>query len=209
MDFLVVTDGSVPMMNFQALKKMHARIFTSGLAWSQKLEGAYVPIDDLPCHDLAHAPVPWLGVDGHFALEKLGSDWILQRWILRKKGIVITGPVLPDMIDPVSPDDLRKAVHTILQEWWSPPFPSPDRFLSSEYQAYAVRTMCRSLYVLENGRVGSKPEAARWAMETLPGPWAALIASAGAWRPGDGIERFADMVSFIQYTLNRWGISTS
>jgi hypothetical protein len=209
MDFLVVTSGPVQIRNFHALKKMHARLFASGLAWSQKLEGAYIPRDDLRCHDPAHAPVPWLGVDGHFALERLASDWILQRWILREKGIVITGPVLPDMINPVSPNDLREAVCTSLQEWWSPPFLSPDRFLSIEYQAYAVLTMCRSLYMLENGQVASKPEAARWAMETLPEAWLDLISSAGDWKPDIGFDRFADMVSFIQYTLNRWGITTS
>ncbi len=207
-DFLVVTDGPVPMMDFYALKEMHARLFACGLAWSQKLEGAYIPKKDLRRHDPDHAPVPWLGVDGHFALERLGSDWILQRWILREKGVVVTGPALHDMIDPVSPDDLREAVRASLREWWSPPFPSPDKFLSGEYQAYAVLTMCRSLYVLENGRVASKPQAARWAMETLEDQWRALIASAEAWRPGVVFDRLEDVTRFIQYTLRHWGLTT-
>jgi predicted nucleotidyltransferase len=208
-DFLVVTDGPIPMMDFYALKDMHARLFACGLAWSQKLEGGYIPQKDLRLHDPAHAPVPWLGVDGHFALERLGSDWILQRWVLREKGLVVTGPALYDMIDPVSPDDLRAAVRASLREWWSPPFPSPDRFLSSEYQAYAVLTMCRSLYVLENGRVASKPQAARWAMETLEDRWRALIASAEAWRPGAFFDRLDDVTRFIHYTLRHWGLTTS
>jgi hypothetical protein len=208
-DFLVVTNGPVPLRFFHALKEMHTRLFSSGLAWSQKLEGAYIPKEALRRHDPAHAPVPWLGVDGHFALERLGSDWILQRWILREKGLVITGPALPDMIDPLSPDDLREAVRTSLREWWSLPFPSPDRFLSSEYQAYAILTMCRSLYVLKNGRVASKPQAARWAMETLDDQWLVLIASTEAWRPGFVFNRLDDVTRFIQYTLRCWGLATS
>ncbi len=207
-DFLVVTDGPVPMRDFCALKEMHAGLFTCGLAWSQKLEGAYIPKKDLRRHDPAHAPVPWLGVDGHFALERLGSDWILQRWILREKGVVVNGPALHGMIDPVSPDDLRAAVRYSLQEWWSPPFPSPDRFLSGEYQAYAILTMCRSLYVLENGQVASKPQAARWAMETQGDQWRPLIASAEAWRPGVVFDRLEDVTRFIQYTLRHWGLTT-
>jgi predicted nucleotidyltransferase len=115
-DFLVVTDGDLPTETFSALKDMHARLFASGLAWSQKLEGAYIPKDDLRRHDPAHAPVPWLGVDGHFALEGLGSDWMLQRWVLREKGIVVAGPLLKSMIDPVSSDDLREAVRASLRE---------------------------------------------------------------------------------------------
>ena len=202
-DFLVVTDGHPSAEIFSALKTMHARLFASRLAWSHKLEGAYLPKDDLPRHDPAHAPVPWLGLDGHFALETLGTDWIIQRWILREKGIVIFGPPLQPMIDPVSGDDLREAVRGSLREWWSPPFPSPERFSRGEYQAYAILTMCRSLYVLKNGRVASKPEAARWAKSFLGEPWSRLIAEALDWRGEMEFDRLEATLGFIRYTLER------
>jgi predicted nucleotidyltransferase len=202
-DFLVVTDGSLPIVTISALKDMHARLFASGLAWSQKLEGAYIPKNDLRRHDPAHDPVPWLGVDGHFAMEQLGSDWVLQRWILREKGIILVGPPLAGLIDPVSADELREAVRCSLSEWWSPPFPSPKRFQSGEYQAYAVLTMCRSLHVLEYGRMASKHKAGRWAMERLDEPWKELIASAMAWRPGVKFSRLDEMLEFIRFTLKQ------
>ncbi len=202
-DFLVVTEGPLPTETFSALKDMYARLFASGLSWSQKIEGAYIPKDDLRHHDPAHAPVAWLGVDGHFALELLGSDWIIQRWILREKGIIVTGPPLAPLIDPVSADDLREAVRGSLREWWSPPFPSPERFQSDDYQAYAVLTMCRSLCVLEHGRIASKPAAARWAMETLREPWAGLIEKAAGWREGMEFDRLEETLEFICYTLER------
>lgn len=202
-DFLIVTESPLPTETFSALKDMHARLFASGLAWSQKLEGAYIPKNDLRRHDPAHAPVAWLGVDGHFALELLGSDWIIQRWILREKGIILAGPPLAPLIDPVSADDLREAVRGSLREWWSPPFPSPERFRSGEYQPYAILTMCRSLYVLEHGMVASKPAAARWAMETLGEPWAGLIEEAAEWREGMEFDRLEKTLEFICYTLER------
>ena len=207
-DFLVVTDRPLPEETFFALMGMHAALFASGMAWSQKLEGAYIPKNDLRRHDPAHAPVPWLGVDGHFALETLGSDWTLQRWILREKGIVLSGPPLAGLIDPISPQDLRQAVRENLQEWWSPPFPAPQRFLGSEYQAYAILTMCRSLYILEQGRMASKPEAARWAMRTLGESWCALISWAVTPTPGVGEDRLDGTIGLIQFTLGRWGLSS-
>jgi len=161
------------------------------------MEGAYLPRLTLRRHDPAHAQAPWLGVDRHFTLETLGSDWILQRWILREKGIVVTGPPLKPMIDPVSADDLRGAVRSSLREWWSPPFPSPERFQSGEYQAYAILTMCRSLYVLEHGVATSKPAAARWSQSALGEPWTGLIAAAAAWRPGVDFERLDETVGLI------------
>jgi predicted nucleotidyltransferase len=205
-DFLVVTDGNLPAESFYALKEMHARLRASGLPWSQKMEGAYLPRLTLRRHDPAHAPVPWLGMDGHFSLETLGRDWTIRRWILREKGIVVTGPPLKPMIDPVSPDDLQQAVLGSLSEWWSPPFPSPERFQSDEYQAYAVLTICRSLYVLEHGMIASKPVAARWAQSVLGEPWAGLIAAAAAWRPGVDFERLDETVGLIRFTLRKWGL---
>ena len=206
-DFLVVTDKPLPEATFCVLKEMHGSIFASGLSWSQKLEGAYIPRNDLRHHDPAQAPVPWLGVDGHFARETLGSDWIIQRWILREKGIVISGPPLKSMIDPVTPQELRQAVRAVLQEWWSPPFPSPQRFQTSEYQAYAVLTMCRSLYVLEHGAVASKPEAASWAMQTLGETWRPLIAWAVMVPAGVANNQLEGTIGLILFTLEKWGLS--
>ena len=109
-DFLIVTADNLPDEILALLKTMHARLRTSGLTWATRLEGAYIPRQALCRYDPAPACHPWLGVDGHFAVEQLGSEWIIQRWILREKGIAITGPPLKSMIDPVSTDDLRQAV---------------------------------------------------------------------------------------------------
>jgi len=200
-DFLVVTESSLQDKTFSVLKDMHNRLFLSGLSCSQKLEGPYLPKEVLRRHDPGHAPIPWLGVDGHFALERLGSDWVIQRWILREKGLVISGLPLPGLIDPVSEADLRQAVLGSLREWWSPPFPSPERFQRGEYQAYAIQTMCRSLYVLEHGRIASKPKAACWAMEKLGEPWPDLISAAVAWRPGMVFDKLEETLEFIRFAL--------
>lgn len=202
-DFLVVTADDLPDKMLALLKTMHARLRTSGLTWATRLEGAYIPRQSLRRYDPPHGSHPWLGVDGHFAVEQLGSDWIIQRWILREKGIAVAGPPLKSMIDPVSPDDLRRAVRGSLREWWSPPFQSPERFQSGEYQAYAILTMCRSLYMLEHGRIASKPEAARWAQKTLGKPWASLIVAAAAWRPGVDFMKLGKTLGFIWFTLER------
>jgi len=205
-DFLVVTDSNLPIETISNLKDMHAFLFSSRLAWSQKLEGAYLPKGDLRCHDPANAPIPWLGMDGHFAFERLGSDWIIQRHILREKGIVVFGPPLMPMIDLVSAEDLREAVRGSLRDWWSPPFPSPERFNSDKYQAFAILTMCRSLFVLKFGAVASKPAAARWAQSMLGEPWNVLIAEAADLQNEMKFDKFEETMGLIRFTLERYGL---
>jgi hypothetical protein len=202
-DFLTVSEKEIPPSTFSALKDMHAGIFGCGLPWSQKLEGAYLPKAALRRHDPGAAPVPWLGSDGHFALERLGNDWVLQRWILRERGLRVAGPPLAGWIDPIGPDELRQAVLGSLWEWWTPPFPSPQRFESDGYRAYAVLTMCRSLYVLERGAIASKPLAARWAREILAGEWIDLIDEALAWRPGRSFDENKTSLDFISFVHTR------
>jgi predicted nucleotidyltransferase len=202
-DFLVATTSTLPAGTFSALKAMHARLAASELEFASRLEGAYMPLAALRRYHPDAAPQPWLGVDGHFAEERTGSDWIIQRWILREQGVVLYGPDPRTLIDPISPEDLRGAVRASLCEWWSPPFPSPERFDSSEYQAYTVLTMCRALYTLQTGAVASKPASAHWAQQTLGSqpPWGELIEWALAWQPEIHEDRKEETLGLIHYTL--------
>ena len=181
-DFVVATAGELSNEVVAALEAMHVRITNSGLKWTAKLEGAFVPLSTLRRHDPSGPPCPCLN-EGCFYLAALGSDWVIQRYTLREQGVVVAGPDPRGLIDPVQPDDLRRAVLGFLREWWAPMLQDPDpRLHGDEYRAYAVLTMCRALYTLKHGTVVSKTAAARWAQEALGEPWEGLIERALAWR---------------------------
>lgn len=201
-DFLVVTEGELPGEMIPALDAMHRRIAASGLPWAAKLEGSYIPRDVLRVYDPARATYPALGEEG-FHIAHHGSDWIIQRHILREQGVIVAGPEPRALIDPVAPDDLRRAVRGILDEWWARQVHNPAWFREGVYQAYAVLTMCRALYTLEYGCIVSKPAAASWARRTLGGRWPALIDQALALRHGAGPDVLDDALAFIRYTLGR------
>ncbi len=199
-DFLVVTADELPNEMIQALEAMHARLATSGLKWAAKLEGSYIPQRALRRYDPDDAPCPCIN-EGRFYVERLGSDWVIQRHVVREQGVVVTGPVLRPLIDPVQPDDLRRAVLRILREWWSPMLADPAWLRGSEYQAYAVLTMCRALHTLQSGTVVSKPVAARWAQAALGERWATLIEWALTWRHDTPSDKLSETLDFIRYTL--------
>lgn len=199
-DFLVVTADALPAAMVAALATMHQRLLASGLPWASKLEGSYVPQFALRRYDPAAPACPQIN-EGQFYLAQQESDWIIQRHILRQQGLVVAGPALAPLIDPVPPADLQRAVLGFLREWWAPMLENPVRLQSSEYQTYAVLTMCRALHTLETGTIVSKPVAAHWAQARLGEPWATVIAKAQAWRNGDPFDHFEQVTALIRHTV--------
>ncbi len=115
------------------------------------------------------------------------NDWIIQRHILRERGLVITGPDLKILIEPVSPDDLRKAVADVLPLWTNPILDDPSQINKRGYQSYCVLSLCRMLYTLKYGEIVSKPFAAEWAKENW-NHWTELIERAWLGRQNPGLE---------------------
>jgi predicted nucleotidyltransferase len=200
-DYVVVTQSALPAEMIPALREMHARIFAVGSEWAQKMEGSYIPRNALRRFDPNDMNYPALRVDGSFDIDEHGSNWIMQRHLLRENGIALAGPPARTLIDPVEADEMRRAARGILREWWLPQVSEPFRLYRREYQAYAVLTMCRSFYTLKFGAVGSKPVAAHWAVTELGEKWAGLIERALAWREDDSVDDLAETLDFMCYTL--------
>lgn len=199
-DFLVITTDEIPVEMISELEVMHTRLMSSDLKWAIKLEGAYIPQQAIRRYGINNLSRPCIN-EGNFYLAPQGSDWIIQRHTIREQGIVLAGPAPRTLIDPVEPKDIRWSVLAYLNEWWAPMLDKPERLHSSEYQAYAIVTMCRTLYTLQHGTIASKPVSARWAQERLGEDWVGLIGQALAWRPGVEMERFNETVDFIRYTV--------
>lgn len=200
-DVVIVTAGVLPKAILRELAAMHARLTSSRMKWSDKLEISYIPQAALRRYDPSDLAYPALRIDGSFDIDVHGSDWIIQRWVLREFGITMAGPDPRSLIDPISPDDLRQSARGILLEWWEPQLTNTHRLHSREYQAYAALTMCRAFYTIENGAVAPKTAAARWAIDRLGERWRDLIESALAWPHGDQRDRLEETLALVGYTL--------
>lgn len=203
-DFWAVTQDALSKSQFDALGAMHARLAASGpLSKPHQLEGCYMPRADLRRFAPDSGPYPAWGEEG-FHLFIPGGDWILQRHILREHPVIVSGPPPRDLIDPVSPDDLRWGVSDVLQGWWISEVDNPILIgRATVMRVFAVQTMCRALYTLEQGDVISKPAALRWAIDTLPDPWRALAAQASRWREGMPFASLAETLALVRHTVER------
>lgn len=205
LDFLGATARAFPPEVEEDLAAFHARLGASGKRWAGELEGPYIPLAALRRHDPADCSFPTLRDDGTFGPDVYGSDWIIQRHVFRERGLVAAGPPPRELIDPVSPDELRRAALGTLLEWWRPKVEDPTILRHPGYPAYAVVTMCRILYTVRNGEVVSKRRAAEWGRQNLGEPWAGLVAR-GWVRPEEKSPiRVEEAQALIAHTIELAG----
>jgi hypothetical protein len=199
-DFVVVTRGKLAPQTVAALEQMHQALWASGSKWAAKLEGSYIPLDDLRQYDHKGGPFPQVN-EGRFFVSGHGPDWIIQRYMLREHGAAVSGPPLKPFIDPVAPEQLRQAARGVLNDWWAGVLDNPAWLERRDYQAYATLTMCRARYMLQHGAIIAKPAAVTWALANLDGRWRPLIQRASQWPTPPQPDELAETLAFIRETL--------
>jgi aminoglycoside adenylyltransferase-like protein len=206
-DFVVATVDDISADLFSELQVMHDRIATIDSPYAVQLEGSYISLAGLRSYDPEHALYPNIerGTGERLKLVQHADWWSIHRYILRERGITIVGPAPQTLIDPVSPDDLRRAMLSTLGGWATQILDNPNLINRSGYQSYVVLSLCRILYTLQCGDVVSKPFAARWAQETLGDPWISLIDRAWTGRHHPQLPAEAgdinETLDFIRFTL--------
>lgn len=193
-DFVVVTDREPGHSELAALEALHAGLALRHPYWARQLEGSYIPQADLRRYDPACADHPHI-YEGRFFVEPHGVHWVIERYVLRKCGVVLAGLAPEILIDPIAPEELRRAVIDLTCAWWAPMVEDPVRLYDRAYRIYAVMTMCRTHYTLEHADVVSKPMAARWARSVLGSRWQQLI--------DEGIPDVDEVRAFIGSTVDR------
>jgi hypothetical protein len=181
---------------------LHAHLAALPNPYADRLEGAYVDLAALRRFEPGR---PFLTVECETPLrwKVHETSWLIERWVLREKGIALLGPDPKTLIDPISPADLRDAVHRRIREWatWAADPHDPEWLPPRSHQAYVVETMCRALYTLAFGELASKRTAAEWAVSALPGPWRGLVETAVARRADATPDEatIEDVLRFVQW----------
>ena len=203
-DFVVVTDGDTPPEMFVTLAALHARLAVEAPRWGPELEGSYVPRDAIRHHDARPAPHPYIdrGTGRLEIVRQESGYWVIHRYVLREYGVALIGPEPRTFIDPVRPDDLRRAVSDVLREWWMPMLEEPMRLQGWGYRCYAVLTMCRMLYSLSHGTIVSKRVAAHWTQQTLGPRWEGVVRDALAWSSAT-VPDLDETLALIRLTRQR------
>jgi len=208
-DFVVVSKEEISDDLFTDLQAMHDRLAMLDSPFAIQLEGSYLSKKALRRYDpaLCYHPNIERGPGERLKWVRHDEPWNIHRSVLRERGILLAGPSLQSLIDPLQPDALRRAMSSILTGWVTGLLAAPPQPLQRGYQSYIVLSLCRILFTLEMGRVESKQAAARWAQENLDERWGDLIERAweGRHHP-DQPPSALDLVGtweFARYAIQR------
>jgi len=163
-DLVVVTKSIIPNNILKKIELMHKKISLSNLEYAKKLECIYIPINSLKHYSQEKAYFPCLHVGGAFYTDGFG---LIEKHVLREEGIVLKGPNPKTFINPVSSSELKQAAIESLKNWWLPKLEKHPKHMESDYQVYAVLTMCRAIYTTQNGNIVSKSIAAQYVKKML------------------------------------------
>lgn len=208
-DVVVVTADKLRDETFAALQAMHTRIAAIDSWCATQLEVSYIPKRAIRRYDPLDIVHPRLdrGDGETLFMMRHDADWVVQRYLIRERGLALLGPAPSTLIDPVSPDDLRQAMLELLPEWLSPMLENPPRVRTRGYQSFIVLSTCRILYTIEHGDVLSKRAAILWGEKTLDARWTPLIRGAWLGRQNHAAAPLAEDLSetweFIRYAIER------
>jgi len=182
-DFLVVTRERLTREQEASVRSIHAQMpdFTSH--WAHNLEGGYALLANL--RQRASRDDDWLYVDnGNRDMEWSAHDNTeVFRWVLRNRGLPVTGPAANTIIDHVPAQTLRDEVAVDAQVRQRADEEDPWIFGNAWGQPHVVLAWCRMLYTATLGEVKGKNDAARWAIDQVPREWHPLIDRAISDRP--------------------------
>ncbi len=182
-DFFTITERPVSAAEFAALTALHDALSRLPNPYGDQLEGPYIDRAAVWRYEPGRR-FPTIGRNEALEWSEHGANWVLERWVVRERGVTLLGPEPRALIAPVSRDMLRAAIRDRLRDWvdFARQTDDPHWRQHRSHTAYIIETMCRALCSLATGELQSKPQAVAWALKSLPAPWRDLVERSQAWR---------------------------
>jgi len=180
----------------------HGALIRARPAWEDRIDAVFAPIAALRDFRTQVSWLAFVSPGEPLHLRETGEVWLVNWHLVREIGVTLVGPSPRALIAPTTQAEFVAAVRAHLRGW-------PDWIKASDrpgFHAYTVLTICRALHVCRNGNQLSKPQAARWAAAEYP-QWAALIASALAWRSQPVARELGrGAVELIDFAIRETGV---
>ena len=204
-DITVIVRQPVSAEQLAAIAQLHRVIEAKFSAWAARLECSYTPLELLPSVLPPGKPRPWYW--GHdrvlYAEAPYGNEWIINNYLLYNHAIPLVGPAFSELTGPVDVREVQKACVRDLFTEWEPKEHRRSWFAGPLYECYFVINLCRILYTVNCGAVGSKQAAAAWVRDRYAGPWGELVESAERWHYGVELDLQDEAIRFLHFVIQQ------
>lgn len=177
-DLLAALTSDINGEEFAALDRLHQQLMRQFKAWEGRIEIAYLAERGLKTFRTENTPIGIMSPGEPFHIIEAGKGWLMNWYVVREKGITLSGPPPASIISPIAKEEYLQGVREYARVWKER---IPDDVRARPSQAYAILTLCRAAYALKKGEITSKKQAALWAQHEFPA-WAELIRQALTWR---------------------------
>ncbi|OGC64094.1 hypothetical protein A2425_00245 [candidate division WWE3 bacterium RIFOXYC1_FULL_42_17] len=182
-DFIVVVNKELTEEEVKKVQYVHTNTYNQDNRWVKRLEYSYFPKNILR---KTSSPFPitndqknkelWYFNNGHPTIERSDHcNTLVTRWTVREKGKAVIGPDPKSLIEPISPNTLRREIKDTLIGWGEYLLKNPKQYENRFYQSYLVLNFCRILHDLDKGEISSKLVGITWAKVNLDSKWIPLI----------------------------------
>ena len=174
-DLLVATKAHITHDDYTKLDKIHGLLVKEFPTWNDRIEITYASQGALKAVKNKTYNIAVISPGEPFNMKPSGNDFPIHCYLLQNDSIVLLGPEPKNIIAPITLEEFVHYVKLLAIEWRS--WIEHTKNYSVAYHYYAVLTMCRAYYVLQNKEQVSKLKAGKWMMKKFP-KWAPLIIDA-------------------------------
>jgi predicted nucleotidyltransferase len=216
-DFIVVINEDLTEKQVKEVQDIHTKTYNQNNRWVKRLEYSFFPKQILrkPSSPYPHGINTkdrelWYFDNGSPTIIRSDHcNTLVTRWTVREKGIAVIGPDPTSLIDPISPNALRKEIRDTFIGWGKEVLDKPKLYENRFYQSYLVLNYCRMLHDLHEGEIGSKLAGVNWAKVNLDSKWIPLINYCWKEREDTSIsvkqpaktEVFEQSLKFVKYVI--------
>jgi hypothetical protein len=189
-DFITITSRRCTATDIDTLRALHHTL-TQRYPLAQ-LEGCYLQVQDVGRFEDTMPPHPYVH-DGIFHASGYHDINAVTWWILKHRGIAVSGPP-PDQFDiHIDWENLLVKMHHNLNTYWASFTTNPQRmtWLMKDYGVqWAVLGVLRQFYTFREQAITSKAGAGMYGLMHTPQQWHQLIQEAINIRAGSATSSY-------------------
>lgn len=175
-DFITILNKDFEDKDIPIISLIHNEL-NNKFKYAKRMEGMYLTKDKIGKLNLTIKPYLY------FCDQKLNSYGYydinyVTWWTLKYNGIPINSPNVSSLNINVQWNNIVETMNYNLNSYWKKKLYEKELFLSDEWIEFAVMTLCRILYTLDNKGITTKIQSANYAVMSIPNEYKLIIEEA-------------------------------